>query len=558
MSILLHFRSTMSEAKKRRLRGKQDFSYEPLILEPILVDDDDDDDENGFERMAIDDKPTGEPEIEGEDGSKDKTEDKAKEIAQHESQDESQDEAQDDANSETKEDASESEILEDNVTPSFLSFNEDCFGEIFNWLSSTDIKSISATCKKLHEVAAKHFSRKYPGKCLKIRPPTAYTRAVPGTKAGGFIKFYRNVYLEDADREIFDFVAERCRQPLNKIQFGQQTVRKRIVSGLGVCIKDQLNSVAAIEFIGCKIDGELHALILRYCAELQRLSIRIYAHEGTYIGTSDKWLLKKYPNLVHLAMVKKPSKINELKTFFVRNTKTKSFTTSLAIVMLNKMTFRDKSVTLNDLAVELPFEENAEKQLEKFLHFANKLNKNGRFKRLHLRFIDASTLIDNINEIAALKGLVGIYLDCEVKISEVFVEALAALNELETLYIRQPIFEGTDTGILWKGALNVKQLFIQTMKSGDFSTEILAFIQQSSKVWKIYIRKINGNDLNLDLAKAYKERNKLYYPRKVNVLIDEDSYMHIRWSNEKTMFDTIEVKRAESDSTNHPFMLHDE
>lgn len=487
-------------------------------------------------------------------------------------------------------DSASDDDTNDNNTTSFLSLNEDCFGEIFDWLSSSEVKSIGATCKKLNQLTSAHFSRKYPAKRLKIHTPLQYKRPGIVPHPPDFLKLYRTVYLHDADRDIFTFMAQHCKKTLDKIQFGQNTVRKRITNGFGLYIKEQLVDVASIEFIGCRIDGELHHLILQYCVNLKQLSIRIYTHEGTHviincsvfvaillklffvtysilfrsflirsmfysqIGTDDSWLQKKYPHLEHLALVKSSSKIDQLKRFFEKNSNVTSFTTSLSIAMANRPVLR--TVKLDDLGIEIALDD--QERLEKFVCFINKLHENGVFKRLKLRITDSSVLIEHIDEISKINGLVGIYFDCDVKISEVLVEALTTLNKLDTMYIRQPIFEDTDKGFLWKGAINVRQLFIQRMKCGDFATEILAFIQHSSKIRKIHIRTLNGTDFELNLAKARKERNKLRFPRKVNVLVDEASYLHIKWNNEDTVLDSLEVKRSEADLTKHPFILHDE
>lgn len=254
-------------------------------------------------------------------------------------------------------------------------------------------------------------------------------------------------------------------------------------------------------------------------------------------------------------MVKTASKIDQLKRFFERNSKVTSFTTTLSIVMANKSVFR--SAELDDLGIEIGLDDQT--RLGDFTKFINKLHEGGQFKRLKVRITDACVLIENIDAIVKIKELVALYFDCDVKISEVLIGALTALNQLEMVYIRQPIFEGTDKGILWKGIVNVRQLFIQRMKCADFATEILELIQHSSKIRKIHIRALNGTDFEpLNMAKVRKERNKLRSARKVNVFVDEASYLHIKWTNNDIVLDSLEVKRSEADLTKHPFILHDD
>ncbi|XP_055309448.1 uncharacterized protein LOC129573180 [Sitodiplosis mosellana] len=433
----------------------------------------------------------------------------------------------------------------------------DCLDEIFNFLPSADIKSVGATCKELHKVTADHFKLKYPAKKMKIRMPLSYFK--PST-TNGFGPYYRNVFIEDADIQIFTLLAEICENPmanpLNKIQFGQKTHRKKISTGFGARIRDQLKTVASIEFLGCKIDGDVYQLILQFTEKLRRLSIRNYAHEGMHIGINDDWLRKKYRTLEHLALVKNPTKIEQLKPFFEKNRHIKSFTTTMSIVWLNKTVFQSSVIDLHELNIELSLDEKS--HLKLFVGFLNKLHRLGRFKNLKLRLVDASILTQNVDGIASLNGLNGIYFDCDVIINDEFTTALASLDKLTTIYIRQPIeAEPTSKGNLFHGIANIETIYIQTIKADLFDDQILPIVRQSPKICKIFIRKVTG-DLDLKMIKINDTRIKLRDVIKVKVFLDDDTFLKIKWKYVNIELPAIEVKRAESDLTNHPFALHDE
>lgn len=439
----------------------------------------------------------------------------------------------------------------------FLTLNEDCTSEIFNWLSSGDVKSIGQTCKKLRQLTADHFKLKYPAKKLKVRTPLSYDRPASATRdPNGFAQYYRNVFIEDADIEIFHFLAKNCTKLLNKIQFGQKLARKKISRGFGVIVKDHLKDVSSIEFLGCRIDGELHHLILKFCENLKSLSIRIYADEGDFIGDDDNWLLEKYYALEHLALVKGASKIPQLEKFFDRNQKIKSFTTTAPILQLHRKVLERDSVNLNDFGIELSLSD--KDRLKQCRRILNHLHGLGRFKRLNLRLIDASILIDYSDVFESMHRLGGIYFDCDVVINEEFFVALATLSELKTIYVRRPIIDcKTETTTLLQGALNVEEMFIQTIKNDDFSTQILPLIQKSPKLRTIFIRKVDG-ELNLKLIQINNERVKLRDAKKITLYLDDNTYLHIKWKEENMKFSAIEIKRTESQLFDHPFALHDE
>lgn len=448
------------------------------------------------------------------------------------------------------ESASENESLTEEL--SLITLNADCLDEIFNFLSSIDVKSVGQTCKDLYKTTGNYFKLKYPAKKLKIRMPLSYDK--PNT-TNGFGRFYRNVIVEDADIRIFQFLAENCGNPLNKIQFGQKNSRKQITNGFGMYIKNHLASVASIEFLGCRIHGDLYQLILQYCESLKRLSIRNYAHEGIHIGVNDDWLLKRYRTLEHLALVKRSSKIDQLKQFFKKNRNIKSFTTTTAILWANKKVFQSSAVNLNDLNIELILDDKP--QIKKLTEFLNQLYGAGYFKHLKLRVIDATIVTEHVNDIANMHGLNGIYFDCDVIINEEFTTALTTLTTLTTIYIRQPIESETNKGNLLKGLGQLKTFYIQTITADLFAEQILTIIQQSSKIQKIFIRKLNG-DVNIKLIKINQKRIELKDAAKVRFFIDDDTFLNIQWKYLDIELLAIEIKRADSDITNHPFALHDE
>lgn len=453
-------------------------------------------------------------------------------------------------NDDGNESASENESLTEEL--SLITLNADCLDEIFNFLSSIDVKSVGQTCKDLYKTTANYFKLKYPAKKLKIRMPLSYIK--PNT-TNGFGPFYRNVIVDDADIKIFQFLATNCANPLNKIQFGQKNSRKQIFSGFGMYIKNHLASVASIEFLGCRIHGDLYQLILQYCENLKRLSIRNYANEGIHIGVNDDWLLKRYRTLEHLALVKRSSKIEQLKQFFKKNRNIKSFTTTTAILWANKKVFQSGIMNLNELNIELILDDKP--QIKKLAVFLNQLHDAGYFKQFKLRIIDASIVTEHVNDIASMHGLNGIYFDCDVIINEEFTTALTTLTTLTTIYIRQPMESETNKGNLFQGLGQLKAFYIQTITAELFAEQILTIIQQSSKINKIFIRKING-DVDIKLIKINEKRIKLMDAAKVKVFVDDDTFLNIQWKYLDTELSGIEVKRSDSDVTDHPFALHDE
>lgn len=191
-----------------------------------------------------------------------------------------------------------------------------------------------------------------------------------------------------------------------------------------------------------------------------------------------------------------------------------------------------------------------------YVTFLNNLHQSGRFENLKLRLIDASFFTENVEHIATLNGLNGIYFDCEVIINAEFTTALASFEQLATLYIRQPIeADATTKGSLQSG--NLKAIYMQTINAELFVDQILPIVRRSPIIQKIFTRKVNG-DLDLKMIKTNESRVALKDAAQVKVFVNDEIFLSIRWKYMDIELPAIEVKRSESDLINHPFALHGE
>lgn len=50
-----------------------------------------------------------------------------------------------------------------------VSINDNCIEEILEWLSLSDLVSLSTTCRRMKDVVSKYFSRKYPTKRMTVK-----------------------------------------------------------------------------------------------------------------------------------------------------------------------------------------------------------------------------------------------------------------------------------------------------------------------------------------------------------------------------------------------------
>lgn len=378
--------------------------------------------------------------------------------------------------------------------------NVDCFEEVFEWLSLTDLKALRQTCKRFKTII---------DYCI--------TTNFPALRIGHGIV------------EIFDWTEPRHIDTnyIKKIHFSN---RCEFRSDLAE-IENILSKVESVKVEKDQISGEFYGKLLKFCKNLTHLSIaNIYDH--IIIGSDNRWLLRSYPALEHIVMLENSPGIGleivELKTFFELNPTIRTFTTTVQFLQRNGRCLKEANIKLDQLNVF------CNKPIQAILNLLNELSQN--IQHLHLFGSYSTIRTEDLPTLRALEKL------NYARVDRLVLPPLQYLKEFSIGKVEKT----ANLMNLAKSLTNVNRVHIEegTLKN------VAAFICHSPTVKHIKINRLNGgfiyNIRHIDLAELNKERKKLTGARKINIYVAEEFYLSVKWSGLYHSFSLVELRRSTS------------
>lgn len=184
----------------------------------------------------------------------------------------------------------------------FLDLNDDCIFAIFERISLDDLCSMTFTCNRLRDLAFDHFKRKHPNEYIVIsvkysrvtgKFPVAFANYQP-KYLKYFTKYIQNVELVGDRYEVkrlFNFIKEECCINLKTLDL---YISAKLDSRHGKQIADQLNGLERLTIQGFRGTCEIYNGLLKYCKNLNSLTIKPF-----WDGTTD-WMDHEYPTLKKL------------------------------------------------------------------------------------------------------------------------------------------------------------------------------------------------------------------------------------------------------------------
>lgn len=324
---------------------------------------------------------------------------------------------------------------------SILSLNQDCFNEIFDFLSHLDLISVGQTCKHLKRTAGEFFYVKCVAKTARGDSDGIY---ILSQQSNIFSEYIQKLSISGDQLKAYQFVGANC----------TTSIRHFRVCGVlpddgFEYIKKILNVVEVLELNECAVNGEFHASCLKYCPNVKSLSVTRSSQthdKSVIIGTDNRWLYRKYKSIENLELIEiHKMNENELELFFQRNPNIRSFSTDTKSLWDNRQTFIKTGITLETLAVDIfqtiTFDHNNDplSMVDYIYYLLDELYKQGSYKHLHLYM---------------------------VFLNQMFVQQFFSLNAIEVLngdivHIDRPLPELNSLSI-WCGdeIWNVDQLFV--------------------------------------------------------------------------------------------------
>lgn len=426
--------------------------------------------------------------------------------------------------------------------PAIFKLNPDCLEEIFDYLTLQDLYVMCRTCKRFNLIAGNYFRQTYAALEFRSKRDGIYTTyRHTSVKFSGFDRFIESLVIRgflyssfESGLKRFQYISANCNKFLQQIRFENVQLTGREIE----CIREIMANVVCVAIENCRLKRKFYERFPEMCANLRKLSVnRFQCNQNVLKRTGNEWLLRNWPKLEHLrwTQVTNGCRINELKMFFELNPTIRRFSTNYSCLWMSRCLIFDSSVKLNDLIVE--FDRTALPNINFIYNLLNELHQNGVYKRLHLEITYFNQRF--IDEMIDLRGLEGLTLgNLEETVD------LSPLVNLKILKIaNESSINARNFKVMAEKLKNLEEIYL---KQADFR-EFLPFIQQSVKLKRMKIDLVRSKDFNgiLDLNNLNKQREQLEKARKIMIYIDEKVYLATKWTEKKTEFNLIEIRRTD-------------
>lgn len=419
-----------------------------------------------------------------------------------------------------------------------FTLNNDCFDMIFDYLSMKDIHSFGQTCKTMQQIAGEYFERNFKSTekftgidgiySVYSDNHGVHNQRTLTSAFNQFINYFSHYY---ENLEPLRYIQLHCDEfkSLNHIYL----VCLKLNTAKIECIRRVLGRLEILQIRQCTLDGDFYERFLKFCPNLKRIYIQ---DDLGYIldENQNPWLLQEYPQLEHLQLIPRYSfKINELNSFFERNPRLSSFSTSSRCLWENRHELIKSNIKLDKLEIQIL--DNYHRHLINMRSICSLLNEfyeRGFYRRLYLyvKRVDRHCSEDVIT-LHALEML------SIRQFSETF--SLCHLSNLRELEIMNSV-NIKDLEIL---AVNLKSLERLTLSNAVTVNDIVPFVRCSSKLYRI---QANFNDGLLNLFKLNKERKQLATARKIIIYVSDNVFLETKWTAKygEINLDFIEMRRA--------------
>lgn len=406
--------------------------------------------------------------------------------------------------------------------------NLDCFEEMLEYLSATDLRALSQTCKLLQQLVGAYVKMNYSA-ATKIDENVFIKDADERIEKSGFNHFIRHVTFCDQPRD-HNFTS------LDHLNLIRIELNPSIINR----IQNLLPNLKILHIKYCPLHCDFYDTFLRFCSKLKRLHIT--SNDEDIIKSSDnKWLHRTYPSLQHMELYPKQRlrfDVNELIQFFELNRNVRNFSTSYRFLWEHQFEFVESRIQLDFLEVKI-FREfgNEPFIMESMFGILNQLYDRGFYKHLHLRLPNITE--ECTEQMISLQGL--------EKLS------IGAFNQWFSLHrlVHLKEFAITNTPprvsmvTLAQELVNLEVLFICHGNYGD----ILPFIQFCPKLRRIIIKEErHSNGRLLKVSVLNEERRKLKNACRLTIFVSDDLFAATKWAtgDGRIYFDLVRIQRSDS------------
>lgn len=445
----------------------------------------------------------------------------------------------------------------ENIIPTIMQLNDDCFDEIFGSLWLSDLNSIAKTCTRLNQVVRSYFKRKYSRGAVNFGAQYPPHPIMYGVGVKQFAKIFQCIRIDgcyqklsdgyiiiDEEKEMVRYQCIRfyCSPSLKVLRFENCTLTVSKINEIG----HLLSNVEAVYIHFCNIVDDFHACLLKYCVNLKRLYIK-----SSNFLTNCQWMLRSYPNLEYLEL--DCVAFGKILEFIIRNPGIRNLTVNASDFSQYIDLLKNSNISFDDLSIEhyrphyLP------------TSLLNELHDRGFYNRLHLcNFLENTANFVGANSLGKIVAHIMLATNSDysflANVTEICPGWLYDMRELGNIspteyeIKKQKIYQ-TELDRVANCMTNLERILVKKDLWHKFRCDILPFIKYAPKLKEIYV--YESNELfTQDLSILNEERKKMFRAKKVTIYVDQRSFFEIKCRNFPVDLSLIALKCHES----HPLM----
>lgn len=459
-----------------------------------------------------------------------------------------------------------------------FNLNIDCFIAIFDYLSLEDLITMGKTCKQLNQVAGFCYQKNYSNVQVECCERDIHIECAPRVIIPTeFIEFLQKITI--VHTESFEYFREVQIhfQRLRWIELWYVVLREEYFEFM----KDVFNQTESLVLNSCRIDGDLHDIILVRCPNLKRLCVKKCSNKR-------KWPTKKYPLLenfewisnkidgddlgggngevedgvddgiedgveggvkdrindgvedrvkdrVVFDKIKDEIILNEIASFLELNRNIRKFSTDARYLLENRQILMASAVKLDELTITYAEYDNI--NLKILCHLLNKLYDRGIYKRLQFDYVYGLHR-EKAEQLNSVNGL--------VKITVNYAKepiTLGAFESLEEIFIESSL-KITDLTTVARNLTKLRRIHFACSNFRD----ILPLISCAKNLKEIKLNRLTDRNKILNLFALNKKREKLQGAKRITLYAPENVYLAIKWAMKETDFCLIKIRRIGADT----------
>lgn len=419
----------------------------------------------------------------------------------------------------------------------FIKVNVDCWEKIFDYLSLSDIISMSSTCLRMQKIGGRYFRENFHGYECNLKESSLHSDTFNDDRIelerDDFVRFIDTVRVSRDFQYLQRFSNKNLLRSLTTLCLDSVDINQNEIHGL----TNVLNNIETIEIWDAK-DNAMGQFLVS-CPKLKCLRIGML---NFYSNSAENSIFQHvYPMLTDFQCNNfKGTSSETITSFLDRNSGIKNL--RIRFEDLNKIHFEETRIRLESLSIDVY---TTDIDATAFANRLKELHANGYFKTL--RICETNSDYDDeifINAMASFSALEALHIGelkanvCHlIHLKELHIQC--TVTDFDNMIDCIPHFE-----VIAKTLINLERLWINCTIRG-----FLPFLRYSKKL-KLAIWNNNDDGIDVDTLNLFdlnEERRMSGIKRKIQIGFFEGMYLAMkRKTKDEDDYELVKITRAET------------